>query len=491
MWVPQQVDQRIINFCALYQAWQACQKRKAGKAAAQKYQMRLLDNLWNTLFSLQAANYQATASYCFVTLKPKLREIHAAHFGDRVVHHYLVPKLEALWEPWFIHDVYSNRKNKGTHKAVQRCQNFMRKADAGYFLQLDIQNFFYSIDQSILIRLLEKGLQKALKQSKINLQQASFYKYLCQTFIQADFSKTYELTPQHSANLPVHKQLKQQPKGQGLPIGNLTSQFFANVYLNELDQYIKHQLKCRYYVRFVDDFILMADNAEQLKNWHQKIGHFVKNQLGLNLKPQYQLKAVASGADFLGYIVRPYYLLVRRRVVANLKTKLRAFEQQWVSRPTPHSQHTHWQVCSTQVDQLRAVLASYIGHFKHASSLKLIQSLWQTYPWLNYLFSFDAQHYQLTLKTTPPKTAGYKQQLAFFRNAYPNAKLDVQFGTQRRRYLPQATTPQYTVKIQQAGYNQLGLRQRKVKAIVSANAHPNFLLLTLFGEHYGNHVATP
>jgi len=153
--VPQRqgLQPELVSFKALYQAWYACQRRKAGKAAAQKYELKLLDHLWQLQQRLQNWQYQPTASYCFITTKPKLREIHAAYFGDRVVHHYLVPKLERLWEPWFIYDVYSNRKTKGTHKAMQRCQFFMRKHKAQFFLQLDIKNFFYSIDQDLLLNL--------------------------------------------------------------------------------------------------------------------------------------------------------------------------------------------------------------------------------------------------------------------------------------------------------------------------------------------------
>lgn len=401
---------QVIDFKALYTAWCACQKRKSGKTAAQKYEMHLLDHLWHTLQRLQSGTYQATASYSFVTTKPKLREIHAATFGDRVVHHFLVPRLEKIWEPWFIHDVYSNRKNKGIHKAVKRCQQFMRKDNANTYLQLDIQNFFYSINQAKLLALIEKGLNKTLtqKQPKLTRPEADFYAFLCQTFIQADFHKTHDLNPHLSLKVPLHKQLVKQPKGQGLPIGNLTSQFFANVYLNELDQFIKHQLKCPYYLRFVDDFILMADTPQQLLNWQSQIEAFLHSQLSLTLKPKKTLKPIHQGADFLGYIIRPHYLLVRKRVVGNLKAKLNAFEKQLIQT---QNQHIHYDLKPELIESIRATLASYIGHFKHAHSLKLIQNIWQTSPWLNDLFAFNAKDYQLTPKYSPAKTVGFKQQV--------------------------------------------------------------------------------
>lgn len=218
-------ESQVVDFKALYHAWFACQRGKAGKTAAQKYEMSLLDHIFDTLTDLQKAKYQVTSSYSFVTTQPKFREIHAAAFSDRVVHHFLVPRLEVLWEPWFIHDVYSNRKNKGTHKAVMRGREYMRKSNVRFFLQLDIQNFFYSIQHAVLLELIEKGLKKACRQQKITAEQMRFYLYLCRLFVQADYKSAQQLTPKLAVKVPPHKQLKQQPEGQGLPIGNLTSQF--------------------------------------------------------------------------------------------------------------------------------------------------------------------------------------------------------------------------------------------------------------------------
>lgn len=453
----------VIDFKALYTAWQACQKRKAGKTAAQKYEMHLLDNLWHTLQGLQDGSYQATSSYSFVTTQPKLREIHAATFGDRVVHHYLVPRLEEIWEPWFIHDVYSNRKNKGTHKAVKRCQQFMRKDKVKYYLQLDIQNFFYSINQATLLALIEKGLAKAQKQQKLTRPEFAFYLFLCQTFINADFRKTHDLNPHLSQKVPLHKQLAKQPKGQGLPIGNLTSQFFANVYLNELDQFIKRQLKCPYYLRFVDDFMLMSDSPQQLLNWQNKIEYFLYSQLSLRLKAQKTLKPVNQGADFLGYIIRPHYLLVRRRVVGNLKAKLNVFAKQLIQK---QNQQTQYYLNPELVEAIRATLASYLGHFKHAHSLKLIQSIWQKYNWLNDLFEFNEKDYQLILKYSPAKTLGFKQQLQFFRDHYPGAKLQVEYGRRTLHFLPDNNLGiKQIIVIKQQGYNHRGIRHRVVRLI--------------------------
>jgi len=223
-----------VSFKQLYRAWKMCQKRKSGTPAAQRYEMNLLDNLLDTLNELQEGEYQTTTSYCFLTQKPKLREIHAANFRDRVVHHLLVPQLEKIWEPKFIFDLYSNRKGKGTHQTVKRLQQWMRKSDAHCYLQLDIKNFFYSINQEVLLALLQKGLKQACRRGLLTFDRAAFLESLCRLFIQNGGRDAVALDKRHSTRVPLHKQLSCQPEGQGLPIGNLTSQFFANVYLTTL-----------------------------------------------------------------------------------------------------------------------------------------------------------------------------------------------------------------------------------------------------------------
>ena len=461
-----------VNFKQLYQAWLSCQIRKAGSRAAQKYEIGLLDNLWSTLENLQNARYSATSSYSFVTTQTKLREIHVAYFGDRVVQHYLVPLLEKIWEPKFIYDVYSNRKTKGTHKAVERCQTFMRKADVKYYLQLDIKFFFYTIQQQKLIELIQKVLRKASIKKQLTQAQANFYQWLSICFIHADFRQANVLSPYLAKKIPTHKQLTKQPKGIGLPIGNLTSQFFANVYLNELDQFVKHRLKCKYYLRFVDDFILMADNHQQLQRWQQQIEYFLAKKLQLELKEQKILQSVNSGANFLGYIIRPHYKLVRKRVVNNLKQKHITFTKQLISDNQQKNTQT-LNLSPLFIAQITATIASYIGHFKHASSLKLITGLWQSTPWLNDLFYFDKSCYQLCLKYSPIKTMGFKQQVLFFRHHYPQAKLKIQLGKTTQVFLPTTSLITQTLIFNQKGLNKRGIRHREVTQIINFNQGNN------------------
>ena len=377
----------VFSFAAVYRGYLGCRRRKRGTANAQRYDLRLLDNLVDTATALQDRTYAPSRSLCFIARQPKAREIHAADFRDRVVHHVLVPRLEALFEPVFIHDLYSNRKGKGTHAAVERLAAFMRSVgDNGrrpaWFLQLDVRNFFNSIDQAVLFGFINQRLKKAVAAGLIDSAVAWDLSWLTRVLLKQDLKTEtlYRCTEGDLNRVPPHKRLSAAPPGKGLPIGNLTSQFFANVYLNALDQFVKHRLKCRYYLRYVDDFILLDSDPEQLRVWELEIATFLTEHLHLDLKAGTRLRPVTDGADFLGYIVRPHYRLVRRRVVGNLRDRLTAFARTHVS---PVS----LRLPPERRDALRAVLASYLGHFGHADSFNLVQSLFAEFPWLGCLFA--------------------------------------------------------------------------------------------------------
>ncbi len=283
----------VFTFAAVYRGYRQCRRRKRGTANAQRYEHRLLDHLVDTTRSLQDRSYAPSRSLCFVARQPKAREIHAADFRDRVVHHVLVPPLEALFEPVFIHDRYSTRVGKGTQAAGARLAHFMRALRAagdppGWYLQLDVRNFFNRIDQALLFGLINHRLGKAVRQGRISSATAWDLSWLTRVILKQDFQAqtVYRCSPAELRRVPEYKRLTHAPPGKGLPIGNLTSQFFANVYLNELDQFIKHQLKCRYYLRYVDDLILLDRDPARLRDWRGAIVRFLADRLQLELKEE-------------------------------------------------------------------------------------------------------------------------------------------------------------------------------------------------------------
>ncbi|MBL0709409.1 MAG: hypothetical protein JJV99_00110 [Colwellia sp.] len=243
-----------------------------------------------------------------------------------------------------------------------------------------------------------------------------------------DCTKNYTVkgNPSLANAIPTHKTLINTPDGKGLPIGNLNSQFFTNVYLNALDQFVKHQLKCRYYVRYCDDFVLLANNEQQLHDWRQQIDSFLTDELQLTLHKKQLIASINNGINFLGYIVRHHYLLVRRRVINHLKEKLHSFKQQLVIQNQQlNSYNIYYYFDEKLLDQLHAVLSSYLGHFKLASTAKLEHSLWQKNAWLACYFELPTcTNSKLTRKytrklirkyKTPKQFANVKQQYHYFR----------------------------------------------------------------------------
>jgi retron-type reverse transcriptase len=239
------------------------------------FEQNLEENLVSLHEELDSGSYRPCRSLCFIVEKPKLREIFAADFRDRVVHHVLVGHLEPQWERRFIHDSYACRWGKGTHKGVARLRSFTRKATANgskmaWYLQLDVKGFFINLDRNILYQRL-----KAQEKDPTIL-------WLIRVIL---FTKVTENCRFRDARrkdfecLPEHKTLFKARLGCGLPIGNLTSQFFANVYLGALDQFVKHQLKARLYLRYCDDLVLLSENREELAEWERRIEAFLSAHL--------------------------------------------------------------------------------------------------------------------------------------------------------------------------------------------------------------------
>ena len=272
---------------ALWRAYKVCRKGKRAARDTQGYEARLVDKLVRSRDALASLRWRPSRTFSFVVSHPKAREIHASPFADRVVHHVITNRLARLYEPVFIHDSYANRAGKGTHAAVDRLQAFMRQASQGgarpaYALQLDIANFFNCIHRPTLFRLLQGRLQRDVRAGRLtSTDEASHLQTLCRVLLEGDpTAGVRQRGPAgRFALVPPHKRLGAVGPTSGLPIGNLTSQFFANVYLNELDQFVKHQLKCRWYVRYVDDFVLLHADPAQLLAWREQIVAFLTERL--------------------------------------------------------------------------------------------------------------------------------------------------------------------------------------------------------------------
>jgi retron-type reverse transcriptase len=410
----------LFSFQNIYKNYLKCRKNKRNTINALKFEINCEEYLLDLKQELDTGTYYPSRSVCFMVTKPKLREIFAADFKDRIVHHLLVDFLEKIWEPKFIWDSYACRKNKGTHAGVRRTRNFVRQATQNgscpaYYLQLDIKNFFMTIDKDILFALLCKHVrnEKILNLAKTLIFHDPTTDYL----LKGDRDYLEKIVPGKSLFFSGEK--------KGLPIGNLTSQFFANVYLNELDQFVKHTLKCRYYLRYCDDFILISKNYEELLQWKAEISRFINTRLRLqlNLSKQF-LQPISNGINFLGYIVRRNYVLVRRRVVNNLRTRLDYYEKKLTRVEFPYVRVMY---NVGDLEKLNAVLASYFSHFKWANAYRLRARIIEKYRFLKWFFTFENSRI-IALYKNPKKIPALILQYRYFKTKFPADVIFFQVG---------------------------------------------------------------
>ena len=246
-------------------------------------------------------SYQQRPLKTFIVRDPKTRKISKADFRDRVIHHALCNIIEPLFDKTFIHDSYANRKDKGTLKAIQQFDKFKikiynKRTRQGYVFKADIKHYFPEINYQILLNIITHKIQD---ESVIWLIKQIIYN--------------------PSAN---------EGGERGLPLGNLTSQFFANVYLNELDQFVKHQLKAKYYIRYVDDFVILHKNKYQLREYKERINEFLKEKLSLELHTgKSKIIPLKQGVNFLGLRVFYFHKLVRKTNLRRMKRTLTTYKQ--------------------------------------------------------------------------------------------------------------------------------------------------------------------
>lgn len=302
-----------FSFEALAQAYFDCRRTKRNSNSALAFELDLERNLMQLHTELNNGTWQPGPSICFVVTHPKPREVWAADFRDRIVHHLLYNQIGKRIERTFIADSCACIEGRGTPYAAQRLEakarsiteNWRRPA---HYLKCDLANFFVTIDKHVLAAQLQRAIPEQPWQA------------LALQILWHDPRTNYQLrSPARLLNrVPQHKRLTAQPAHLGLPIGNLSSQFFANVYLNALDQFVKHRLQAKHYIRYVDDFVLLHHSPQQLNTWRQQIEAFLAEHLHARLNPSKTiLQPLARGVDFVGQVILPHRRITRRRVVEN------------------------------------------------------------------------------------------------------------------------------------------------------------------------------
>lgn len=328
--------------------------------------------------------YKPSRFHVFVVQDPKLREIFAPAFRDRLAQQWLISLIEPIINKQFIDDNFANRKKKGTHAAIKRSQYFMRKNINTHYCQIDIKSFFPSIDRTILLNLWKKWFMK-FSYDSLTLSQID---YVATQIITQCAVEPYPIISGKKElllKIPRNKSLFYVKKGMGLPIGSLSSQFFSNLYLNELDQYIKHELKIKSYLRYVDDMMILGNNPKELITQKNKIDLFLQEKLHLSLHPcKTTLQRVNQGANFLGVIVFPHHSYPRKRQIKSLKSKVNFFNKlidlkkpELLNIPTNGiwRKYISKGKCNLSMEAIErkiiSTLNSYYGLFIHSKSYRL------------------------------------------------------------------------------------------------------------------------
>ena len=299
-------------------AWQEFIKGKCSRKDVQEFSLDLMDNIISLHQDLANHTYKHGEYQAFNINDPKPRNIHKASVRDRLLHHAVYRILYPLFDRTFVSDSFSCRVNKGTHKALNRFRSFFRKVSKNntktcWVLKCDIKKFFENIDHQILLAILRKYI---FDKSIIGLLER-----IIRSFLSA--------------------------QGRGLPLGNLTSQLFVNIYMNKFDQFVKHGLRVKYYIRYADDFVILSQDKDMLYEILIKIGDFLSEELQLKLHPnKIFIKTLFFGVDFLGWVHFPDHRVLRtatkRRMISKLKT-----------------------------NRSRETLSSYLGLLKHGNSYKI------------------------------------------------------------------------------------------------------------------------
>lgn len=337
---------QVCAFPNLLLAARKAAKGKRGRAAAARFEATLPDSLIALRDALRDGNYQPEPYSSFTIHEPKRRLISAAAFRDRVVHHALCNAIEPIFDRTFIDDSYANRTGKGTHRAIDCCQQFARRYR--YVLTCDVRQHFPSLDHAILLEI----LAKTIRDPKVLA--------LCRTIVE---SGAGILDHEYENIYFPGDDLLSILRPRGLPIGNLTSQFWSNCYLNPFDHFVKRRLRCKGYLRYVDDFLLFADEPGQLWEWKARA---LDRLAGLRLtvhEPRTQVRPVEEGIPWLGFLVFPDRRRLKRRNVANASRRLRA------------------KIEAARLggdDEVEALAASWQGwraHARHAGSSRLIDEM--------------------------------------------------------------------------------------------------------------------
>ena len=335
--------QKIYSFDNLHQAYLEARKGKRYRDEVLEFSANLEENLIIIQNELIWKTYKVGSYREFYVYEPKKRLIMALPFKDRVVQWAIYQVLNPLLERRFILDSYACRVGFGAHRAVDRLQYWLRKLkrqhDKIYILKMDISKYFYRVDHEVLLIILT------------NIIKDQDLLWLLGTILKSN-DHPFGLSLDTGGRL----------NDIGMPIGNLTSQMFANLYLNELDQFVKHQLRSKYYMRYMDDSLVLHWDKAHLWHVKQEIERFLDERLHLRLNNKTTIRAVNQGVDWVGYRVWPTHVKLRKSTAHKMKVRLKYLQKAY----------TRWEV---DFEEVNASIQSYLGLLAHCDSYNLQKKL--------------------------------------------------------------------------------------------------------------------
>lgn len=318
----------------LYEAYRRAAYLKYAKKSVLRFELDLETNLATLLTKIENGTYHVGKYYDFTIYEPKERLIRALPFADRVVHQWFVEEfIKPYLVPKFITDSYACLDDKGTHKGILKLQKYMRimkrKYQKYYIVKCDVQKFFYNIDKDILFLI----LKRTFRDRRL-----------------LEFSS---------------KLIFDDEQEKGIPIGNYTSQYFANVYLNELDHYIKEVLRVKYYVRYMDDFIFLVPSKKEAKVLFQKTSEYLENHLKLRMNHKSNYFPNHFGVNFCGYHIFETHILLKKTSIKKIRMKIKSWNKNYLDD-------------TLDLSYVKASWNSWVAHASHACTYTLCKKIGET-----------------------------------------------------------------------------------------------------------------
>lgn len=367
----------LVEYEELYDAYIDCRKRKRSSANCQQFEIDATRKLWQLWKDLNNGSYTIGRSIAFIVHHPKDREVFAADFRDRIVHHLIIRRIEKLLEEEFIEDSYSCRKGKGTLYGIERCEMYMREVSENYtkkayILKGDFKSFFMRINKPKMYQAICDLLDK---RGNFDEESKAFMKHVIRLIV---FNRPQDNCIRKQPKsawkcLPKDKSLFSCEADYGVPIGNLTSQIFANLFMSAFDHWIKDTLGIKEYGRYVDDFYVVMLYSQVLVALIPQIREFLSDY-GVTLHPhKVSIQEVEKGIQFLGQVIKPYGRLVARKTVGTLYTKLQTFDDfiEW------HKVHGE-RLSEEDIEYIVSSVNSYYGYFRQSKSYRLRKKIAQS-----------------------------------------------------------------------------------------------------------------